>query len=158
MASIVLFLLWTALIPPVGLQLVQSATFERKVISEGLNPDIAGSGIRAGLYVPAVLSFLSIMLGCFHSHDGGVKEIGIAHLTNLASLFFNTMKATSSITGLSSEERLIAIVSIDIASTGLRSMFSDKAALASRYFIWIATMMQFRQCHSITHATMAWID
>ncbi|KAI5365967.1 putative ankyrin repeat-containing domain superfamily [Septoria linicola] len=163
-ASLSLFVLWTATIYPVSVKLRQASVATGDSTLQplpSLNPDIAGDGIRAGLYVPVSLSLVAIVHGYFHCSNGGMKEQGIAHLVSkygkidaslhvldatkdLASLLVNTAKAilSCSLSQLSIEERLIAAISIDIASNGVRVSLSDKTTLASRHFVWISITLR----------------
>ncbi|USW54175.1 Putative ankyrin repeat-containing domain superfamily [Septoria linicola] len=141
-ASLSLFALWTITIYPVSVRLRRAMASPSPVLSVDL--DIAGDGIRAGLYFPAALSLVTTIHGCFHGSGGGMKELGSAHLINLVSLIVNIVKdmMTRSIGSLSAEERLIATISIDIASNGARASLSDKTTLSSRYFVWIVMALR----------------
>jgi hypothetical protein len=45
-----------------------------------INPDIGGVGVRLGLYIPMVLTHISLFLGCFCGEEIGTKELGAAQI------------------------------------------------------------------------------
>jgi hypothetical protein len=45
-----------------------------------INPDIGGVGVRLGLYIPMVLTHISLFLGRFCGEEIGTKELGAAQI------------------------------------------------------------------------------
>ncbi|GIZ44022.1 hypothetical protein CKM354_000723100 [Cercospora kikuchii] len=138
--SIAMLLFWTVT-SILSARQMHPFVLETHSVHKALDPDIAGDGILIGLFIPAILTIVSLVFGHFHIRDGAVKEIAMAHFANLASLLINTFKAEicGSLGKLAREERLIAAISIDICCTGLRMSFSDKTVLASRIFMTLCS-------------------
>ncbi|WPB01708.1 uncharacterized protein RHO25_006338 [Cercospora beticola] len=156
-----MFFAWAAVSILSGVQMGRSISEKDNL---KIDADIAGTGVLIGLFTPAMLTALNLVLGHFHSQDGGILEIGAAHFANLSSLLINTLKALwcGSIDQLSEEERLIAAISINLCCTSLRMSFSDKTALASRSFMALSSVSRlfglicmFILLGSIGHASAA---
>lgn len=45
-----------------------------------MNPDIAGVGVRVGLYIPQGMAALTLILGHWHAEPCGIKELCIVQL------------------------------------------------------------------------------
>jgi hypothetical protein len=87
--------LWICLVLAFLAQFLAHSEFLRSLQAEcglrtTINPDIGGVGVRAGLYLPGLLTFLSLCIGCWYNEEIGTKEIGSAQLVSkyLASTFW----------------------------------------------------------------------
>ncbi|KAK4958875.1 hypothetical protein LTR10_003672 [Elasticomyces elasticus] len=107
-----------------------------------LNADIGGSGVLVGIYFPALLAIISLAVGHCHTREAGTKEIGVVLLANLVYLTFNLVKATTNISGLTFEDAIIALLSIDATCTALSATLSNKDALAARTYFGLCALAQ----------------
>jgi len=51
-----------------------------------VDADIGGVGVRAGLYIPICLIFLTLTFGFFVTEENGAKELGGAQLLSTLSM------------------------------------------------------------------------
>ncbi|KAK4501068.1 hypothetical protein PRZ48_006874 [Zasmidium cellare] len=108
-----------------------------------LDPDIGGTGIRIGIYIPIGLALLTLLAGLLHNEDSGAKEIGNAQLLTLFYLNFNAVKAAAPrFKKLTFPEVMVACMSIDLTAAGLQMTTSGKESLASRWFVFASGLNQ----------------
>ncbi|KAF2163515.1 hypothetical protein M409DRAFT_26127 [Zasmidium cellare ATCC 36951] len=108
-----------------------------------LDPDIGGTGIRVGIYIPVGLALLTLLAGLLHNDDSGAKEIGNAQLLTLFYLNFNAVKAAwPRFEELTFPEVMVACMSIDLTAAGLQMTTSGKESLASRWFVFASALNQ----------------
>ncbi|KAF8243763.1 hypothetical protein K440DRAFT_636841 [Wilcoxina mikolae CBS 423.85] len=107
----------------------------------GVDPDLAGVGIRISTLLQGGAISAIMVLGLFHTKDAGIKEIGIClMLSQLA--FAITLCCRMAMGTLNHVDAIIGLVTLDVQLAAVSMLVSAKRVLAARWMVWCIAVIQ----------------